>query len=68
MAAVVAGSTHAPLTAILILFELTRDVYVLLPIMLAATVATVVARVIERDSIYTFKLRRAGVLSARRAT
>lgn len=62
MAAVVAGSTHATLTAILILFELTRDVYVLLPIMLAATVATIFASVIERDSIYTFKLRRAGVL------
>ncbi len=62
MAAVVAGSTHGTLTAILILFELTRDVYVLLPIMLAATVATIFASVIERDSIYTFKLRRAGVL------
>ncbi len=62
MAAVVAGSTHATLTSILILFELTRDVYVLLPIMLAATVATIFASVIERDSIYTFKLRREGVL------
>lgn len=62
MAAVVAGTTHATLTSILILFELTRDVYVLLPIMLAATVATIFASVIERDSIYSFKLRRAGVL------
>jgi CIC family chloride channel protein len=62
MAAVVAGSTHATLTSILILFELTRDVYVLLPIMLAATVATIFATVIERDSIYSFKLRREGVL------
>ncbi len=62
MAAVVAGTTHATLTSILILFELTRNVYVLLPIMLAAVVATVVASVLERDSIYTFKLRRAGVL------
>ena len=62
MAAVVAGSTHAPLTAILMLFELTRDVYVLLPIMLAAVVATVVAQLLDRDSIYTSKLRRQGVL------
>ncbi len=62
MAAVVAGSTHAPLTAILILFELTRDVYVLLPIMLAAVIATVVSQIINRDSVYTFKLRREGVL------
>ena len=62
MAAVVAASTHAPLTAILILFELTRDVYVLLPIMLAAVMATAVAQIIQRDSIYTLKLRRRGVL------
>lgn len=62
MAAVVAGSTHAPLTAILILFELTRDVYVLLPIMLAAVIATVVSQLLQRDSIYSFKLRRQGVL------
>ncbi len=62
MAAVVAGSTHAPLTAILILFELTRDEYVLLPIMLSAVIATVVSQLINRDSVYTFKLRREGVL------
>jgi CIC family chloride channel protein len=61
MAAVVAGSTHAPLTAILILFEMTRNIYVVLPIMLAAVVATAIAQLIERDSIYTFKLRRAGL-------
>lgn len=62
MAAVVAGTTHAPLTAILILFELTRDVYVLLPIMLAAVVSTLFAQALLRDSIYTLKLRRRGVL------
>jgi len=62
MAAVVAGTTHAPLTAILILFELTRDIYVLLPIMLAAVMAVVVAQYLMRDSIYTLKLRRRGVL------
>ncbi len=62
MAAVVAGTTHAPLTAILILFELTRNVYVVLPIMLAAVVATAVAQLIDRDSIYTFKLRRSGLI------
>ncbi|MEL7472639.1 MAG: chloride channel protein [Planctomycetota bacterium] len=61
MAAVVAGSTHAPLTAILMLFELTRDVYVLLPIMVAAVIATVVAQLVQPDSIYTYKLRREGL-------
>jgi len=62
MAAVVAGSTHAPLTAILIVFEITRDVYVLLPIMLAAVLSVVVAQLMLRDSIYTLKLRRRGML------
>ncbi len=62
MAAVVAGSTHAPLTSILIVFELTRDVYVLLPIMLAAVMSTVTAQMLLRDSIYTLKLRRRGLL------
>ena len=61
MAAVVAGAMHAPLTAILMLFELTRNIYVVLPIMLAAVVATVVAQLLERDSIYTYRLRREGV-------
>ncbi len=60
MAALVAGTTHAPLTGILMLFELTRDVYVLLPIMFAAVISTGVARVALRDSIYTLKLRRQG--------
>ena len=61
MAAVIAGSTHATLTAILMLFELTRDPYVLLPIMLAAVVATLVAQAIDSDNIYTHPLRRAGL-------
>ena len=63
MAAVVAGTTHAPLTAILILFEMTRNIYVVLPIMLAAVVAMGVSQLIERDSIYTYKLRREGLLA-----
>ncbi|MEZ6210577.1 MAG: chloride channel protein [Phycisphaerales bacterium] len=63
MAAMVAGTTHAPLTAILILYELTRDAYVLLPIMLAAVMSVVVAQLLMRDSIYSLKLRRRGVLT-----
>ncbi|MCL4221492.1 MAG: chloride channel protein [Phycisphaerales bacterium] len=62
MAAVLAGSMHAPLTAMLLLFELTRNFYVILPIMLAAILATAVSQLLDRDSIYTAKLRRAGVL------
>lgn len=61
MAAVIAGTTFAPMTAILILFEVTREPHVLAPIMLAAIVSTAVTRMLMPDSIYTAKLRRAGV-------
>ena len=61
MAAVVAGTTFAPLTAILLLFELTREPRVLAPIMLAAIVATIVARRLMPDSIYTARLRQEGI-------
>ncbi len=61
MAAVLAGTTHAPLTAIVMLYEITREPKVILPIMFAAIVATTVAQNLCRDSIYTLKLRRRGV-------
>jgi len=61
MAAVIAGTTFAPMTAILILFEITREPRVLGPIMLAAIVSTSLTRKLMPDSIYTAKLRRAGI-------
>ena len=61
MAAVVAGTTHAPLTAIVILYEITREPRVILPVMFAAIIATICAQMLCRDSIYTLKLRRRGV-------
>jgi CIC family chloride channel protein len=61
MAAMVASVTHAPLTGILIVYELTRQYEVVLPLMLAAVVATVVARWLCPDSIYSAKLRAAGI-------
>ncbi len=67
MAAVVAGTTHAPLTSIVILYELTRDPRVVLPIMFAAIVATGVAKHAFRESIYTLKLHRRGVRVGRLA-
>ncbi len=61
MGAVVAATTHAPLTAIVMLYEITREPKVILPVMFAAMIATVVAQLIKQDSIYTLKLRRRGV-------
>lgn len=61
MAAVVASTIHAPLTATLILFELTHDYKVIVPIMLAAVAGLAVAQRFEPASIYTLKLLRRGV-------
>lgn len=61
MAAMVAATTHAPLTAILIVYEVTQSYEVILPLMFAAVVGTIVARLVSKDSIYTFKLSRLGV-------
>lgn len=61
MAAVVAATTHAPLTAILIVYEITRSYDIILPLMLASVISTVVGRLLFRESIYTAKLARLGV-------
>ena len=61
MAAVVAATTHAPLTAILIVYELTRSYEVILPLMFAAVVSTLISRWLCRDSIYSAKLRAIGL-------
>ena len=61
MGAVVAGTTHAPVTAILMLFELTGDYQIILPVMVACTLSTVTARYLDSHSIYTLKLSRKGI-------
>ncbi|MGD8857985.1 MAG: chloride channel protein, partial [Chloroflexota bacterium] len=62
MAAVFAASAHAPITAVLILFELTGDYRIILPLMLTVVVATVLAqRLLRGESVYTLKLTRRGV-------
>jgi len=61
MAGVLAGTSHAPITAVLLAFELTHSYDVVLPVMLASAVATLVARGLQRDSIYTEKLRARGI-------
>ncbi|MFT5367924.1 MAG: CIC family chloride channel protein [Candidatus Latescibacterota bacterium] len=61
MGAFVAGTTHAPLTATLIIFEMTGSYHIILPLMFTTILAVVVARSIERESIYSLKLARQGV-------
>ncbi len=61
MGAVVAAATHAPITAIMILFELTTDYKIILPLMISCIVGTLVMSRLHGESIYTVKLRRRGV-------
>ncbi len=61
MAAVFSGAARAPITAILILFEMTGDYRIILPLMFAVVVSTVVARRFSPESIYTEKLVRRGI-------
>jgi CBS domain-containing protein len=58
---VLAGTSHAPITAVLLAFELTHSYEVVLPVMLASAVSTLVARGLQRDSIYTEKLTARGI-------
>jgi CIC family chloride channel protein len=61
MGGVVAGTTYAPITAILIIFEMTSDYSIILPLMLTCITATVMNSTIDRASIYTTKLLRRGI-------
>lgn len=61
MAAVFAGAARAPFTAILIVFEMTDDYRLIVPLMAAVIVSLLVAERLHRESIYTLKLTRRGI-------
>jgi CIC family chloride channel protein len=61
MAATLAATTHAPLLAAVMAFELSGDYAVVLPLVLTTAVATAASRAIGPDSIYTAELRERGV-------
>jgi CIC family chloride channel protein len=61
MAAVFAGAARAPITSVIILFEMTDDYRLILPLMLATVLSTILAEYLSKDSIYTFKLARRGI-------
>ena len=60
MGAVVAAATAAPITGMLLVFEMTNDYNIVLPLMLTTVIANVVARRLEPDSLYSGWLRRRG--------
>ncbi len=61
MGAVFAAAARAPITAVIIIFELTGDYQIILPLMIAVVVATALSSELTRDTIYTLKLRRRGI-------
>ncbi len=61
MAAVFAAAARAPLTAMLIVFEMSNDYYLILPLMVAGVVATFIAEWLHPDSIYTIRLTKRGI-------
>ena len=61
MAAVFAGAARAPFTAILIVFEMTDDYRLILPLMAGVIISQIVADRLMKDSIYTLKLTHRGI-------
>jgi len=61
MAAVLAATTRATLTAILMIFEMTRTYEIILPLMFACVVSDVVSSLLTKETIYTLKLAKRGI-------
>ncbi|MEZ4745158.1 MAG: chloride channel protein [Calditrichia bacterium] len=61
MGAVAAGAMHAPITSILIIFELTNDYRIILPLMISCIISVLITSRLKKDSIYTLKLSRRGI-------
>lgn len=62
MGAIFAATMHAPLTPIVMMFEMTHDYAIILPLMLSCILAVVVARRFGPDSLFKLELQRRGVL------
>ena len=61
MAAATAASIHAPLTAAIMVFELSGDYLIVLPLILATVVATASSKALGAESVYETELRKRGL-------
>ncbi len=61
MAAALAGAVHAPLTAVILLFEMTNDYRIILPLMFSVAVSLLISQRIQKDSVYALGLARHGI-------
>ncbi len=62
MGGLVASTTYAPITAIIIVFELTNDYHIILPLMITCIISTIISLKLSRESIYTKKLVKRNIL------
>ncbi len=56
MGGIIAGTVRAPLTAILMIFELTRQSSSIMPLMIVVSLSTIISTKLSRESVYTLKL------------
>lgn len=68
MAGVLSAATHSPLTSLILLFELSGDYAIILPVMIVVTLATLTARLWQLNSLYTLALSRKGLALQRQET
>ena len=61
MAGAIAATTHAPIMAIILLFEMTRETALFVPMCVAAIAATVTSRALGIESVYIEPLKRKGI-------
>lgn len=61
MASVVAATTHAPLMASALAFEMSGDYALVVPLLLSTALATATARALRKESIYSSELQRRGI-------
>ncbi|HOG17596.1 MAG TPA: chloride channel protein [Syntrophales bacterium] len=61
MGALLAGTSHGPMHAILLLFELTGNYQIILPLMLSCFLSYIVASEIRKGSIFTLPLLKKGI-------
>jgi CIC family chloride channel protein len=64
MGATFGAAAQAPLTGILLLFEMTNDYRIILPLMLATILSSLLYRAMNPESIYTLRLKRLGLTFA----
>jgi len=61
MGSMLAATTHSPLLAMIMIFEISLNYTLMPPLMVACAVSTLVARGVHRDTVYTEALRRRGL-------